>query len=120
MARLYLGRAMDYYRRCIALDDEVSCAAYLSRSYGRWIVEIGDDEVAAVMDEVNSKCSPMEYSFMYCILCVGVQCHLQPSESMIRHVESCLGRLSMRSELRESLLYMLRKAMEIESEISCT
>lgn len=120
VARLYLSRAMDYYRRCIALNDEVSCAAYLNRSYGKWIVDVSNEEVAAIMEEVHSRCSPMEYTFIYCLLCVGAQCHLQPNESMIRHIESCLKRLSMRDELRETVLSILRRAMETDSEVLCS
>ncbi len=117
---IYIVRAMNELRRCLALYDEFECSAYLNRTYGTWMVRLSSDEANAILNEASKVCTQVESSFLYCIFCVGSQCSMEPSESVAKYIIDCLDKLNIKQGVRDALRNMLNKAVEINSEVACT
>ncbi|MGC8607729.1 MAG: hypothetical protein ACP5GZ_07890 [Vulcanisaeta sp.] len=117
---IYIVRAMNELRRCLAVYDEFECTAYINKTYGTWMVRLSNDEANAILSEASRSCTQVEGSFLYCIFCVGSQCSMEPSESVIKYIIDCLDRLSIKQGVKDTLKNMLNKAMEVNSEVACS
>ncbi len=117
---IYIVRAMDDFRRCLAVYDEFECSVYLNRTYGTWFIRLGNDEANAILNEASRVCTQMEGSFLYCIFCVGSQCNMEPSGSTVKYIIECLDKLGIRQDVKDALRNMLNKAVEVNTEIACS
>ena len=116
---IYIARAMEEFRRCLALYDEFECAAYLNRTYGTWMVRLSNDEANAILNEASKNCTQVEGSLLYCVFCIGSQCSMEPSESVSKYIIECLDKLNVKQGVRDALRNIINKAMEIGSEVAC-
>lgn len=101
------------------VSDEFECLSYLNSNYGTWFVNVNNNLVNDILNQAMDKCSQVENSFLYCILCMGSQCRMQPSETMINYIRSCLNKLSIDTKMRDSIMNILNKALEKSSDILC-
>ena len=117
---IYIVDAMNELRRCVALYDEFECSAYLSRKYGTWFLRLSNEDAGRILNEASKVCTQVEGSFLYCIFCLGSQCGMEPSETIVRYILDCLNRLDINQNARDALRNILNKALEVKSEVVCS
>lgn len=101
------------------ISDEFECMSRVNNSYGTWFINVSDQLVSDLLKQAMDKCSQVENSFIYCIFCMGSQCRLQPSESMVNYVRSCLEKLNVESKVKDSIINMLNRALAKSTDIVC-